>query len=263
MDTQEYVSPTVDLEPEDEKSPFDRFADVFTAPAEAFAGLAQAKRGPVILWGLLIMIVVSMFGAVLFATNDDMREAAKEKQIEQFDKMREEGKIDDKQYEQQVEMMDTMMSGTMFMIFGLVGAAFGSSLFALLIGLIVLILIRVLGRDRDPGAGFAAALAATLIAFMITNVESIITVIAMLLTGNMEFRISPVLFGAPDNDFVKFFLNLVNPFTIWFWFVLGTGIAVLARAERMKSIIAVAAVWIVGGLILTGIGTMFSSLSFG
>jgi hypothetical protein len=263
MDTQEYVSPSVDLEPEDEKSPFDRFAEVFTAPADAFAGLAQAKRGPIILWGLLIMVVASMFAAVIFSTNDEMRETAKDKQIEQFDKMRDEGKISEEQYEQQVEMMDTMMSGTMFMIWGLLGASIGSTLFALLIGLIVFILIKVLGRDGEAGTGYAAALAATLIAFMITNVESIITVVGMMLTGNMEFRLSPVIFGAPDNEWIKFFLNLINPFTIWFWFALGTGVAVLSRAERTKSIIAVAAVWIIGGLIITGIGSIFGSMSFG
>jgi hypothetical protein len=52
MEQQEYVSPSVELEPEDEKSAFDRFAEVFTAPAEAFRGLDRARRGPIILWGI-------------------------------------------------------------------------------------------------------------------------------------------------------------------------------------------------------------------
>ena len=43
MDTQEYVSPSVELEPEEQKSPFDSFVEVFTSPAEAFTGLAGAR----------------------------------------------------------------------------------------------------------------------------------------------------------------------------------------------------------------------------
>jgi hypothetical protein len=260
MDTHEYVSPSVELEPEEEKSAFDRFAEVFTSPADAFAGLGHARKAPIILWGLAVVAVVTVFAVILLSTNDDVREAAKAKQIEQLDKMHDEGKIDDKAYETQLEIMDTMMSGTGFMIFGAASGALGMALFALFIGLIVFILIRVLQRDNDPTIGYAAALCATLIAYMIQNVEGIITALGMMLSSNPQFRISPVMFGAPESAYLKYFLNLLNPFTIWFIFVLGTGVAVLARSERMKAIVAVAAVWIIGGLIITAIGTLFGTM---
>lgn len=260
METQEYVSPSVELEPDEEKSAFDRFAEVFTSPAEAFAGLGSAKRGPIILWGLIITVVVSLFSIVLFSTNETLRQTATDKQTEQLEKMRDSGKISEEQYDKQVEQMEMMSSGGVFLAIGAITGAVGTVLFALFAGLIVFILMRVLQRKGEPALNYSTALAAALIGFMIMNVESIITALAMFFTSNPEFRISPAMFGTPDNSFLTFAINLVNPFTIWLWIAMGTGIAVITRAERGKSIGMVAGAWIGVGLLLTGIGALFGSI---
>lgn len=259
MEQQDYESPSLETELDDDKSAFERFAEVFTSPSEAFSGLSAARKAPIILWGLLIALIATSFSVVLVSTNADVRDEALQEQLEKMEQARDEGKIDDEAYEQQVEMTTMMMSGAMFIIMGVVFGTIAAVALALIIGLVVYVIIRVMSRDSSNAVSYGAALAATIIAFMISNVESILTSIGIVLTSDLGFRISPTAFLNTENDYLEFALNLVNPFTLWLLFALGTGVALLAQRERTHGIAAIAGVWIAGGLIITAIGTLVSA----
>jgi hypothetical protein len=259
METQEYESPSVELEPEEEKSAFDRFAEVFTAPSEAFRGLPLAKKGPTILWGLLITALVMVFSVILLSTNDKLLDEVRDRQFTELERQKEKGKIPDKVYEQQLEILEMTTSRGAFIGFGIGGGVLVVCLMILAVAVAVAIFARMFAREGTARAGFASAMAATVIAFMISNVESLITTIGMYVTSDMGFRLSPAAFVDTENSLLKFVTGLPNPFTIWLWFALGTAIAYFSGAGRLKSTIAIAIFWILGGVIITGLGTLIST----
>jgi hypothetical protein len=203
---------------------------------------------------------VVTLSVVALSSNEAILDSIREKQTEALEKQHDKGRISDEQLEQQQEIMELTNSRGVFIGFGVAGGFFVSVLLIILTATALVILSRMLGRDNSPGMGFATAMAATAIAFMISNVESVLTTVGMFLTSDMEFRISPSAFLDIDNSILTYVVNLLNPFTIWVWFVLGTAIAMFARTDRLKATLALAGLWTVVGIAVTGIFALFGSM---
>ena len=234
MEQQEYVSPSIELEPEDDKSAFDRFGEVFTSPGEAFRGLRTARKGPIIVWGLVIAALVATFSVVITMVDPELYEKGIEMRHEQLEKAREKG-MDKEIYEQQVEALEEATPSSTAISSG-IGAFFVTPILMAVFGLISLVILKVVARDNKEGLTYGVALSVVLISSMISFVAGIIQTIVKMLTDNIHFEFSPNAFVQPENFVVSFLLGLVNPFTLWWLFAAGKGTSVVTGAPLGKSV---------------------------
>jgi hypothetical protein len=247
--------------PIDELTPFDRFAKVLTSPTEAFDGLlSSTKKKSIIIWGLLFSIVAYSFAMIIATTSDGMKKVILDKQMAQFEKMKKDGKMSDEEIDKAREMMT---QGSMTMIFGMLGIIVGTPLIWAIFGLLTFIVARILEKERNEGLVFSTAFAVTMIAGIISLIESVFSAIAILITDN-EFSFSLNQIMKSENSFLKFLFGSLNPFTIWWLIVSAIGISVIARVEKGKSIMVCTITYLVVGLGMAGLSQLFKGIfSFG
>jgi hypothetical protein len=251
MEQQEYESPSADLEPEEQKSAFDRFAEVFTSPRSAFTGLISAPKGPIITWGLVITGLIALFTVVITTSNPELYKKGVEKRRQAIERAHDSGKMKDNVYEQQIEGLDKM-GGRTGMVIGGISALIFAPIVMLILSVLVLIVLKVLQRDSADPITFSTALSLLLISSMISFVGAIIGAVLKLVTVNPAADLSPAYFVDTESLIVMFLLGVLNPFTLWWFYAIGTGISTVARAPLGKSIVVWAGVWILGGLVLFG-----------
>lgn len=252
MEQQESLPTAEDFESVDEKSPFDRFGEVFTSPREAFAGLVTSKRkGRIILAGLLIASLISAISVMLTTLTPELYEAGVEQRREKLDEAHDKGKMKDDMYKTQVDAIESM-SATTAAITGAIGAAVFTPIIMLIFALIGLVIVKVLQRDSNPAVGFSSVLSMILISSCISYVGAIITVILKVVLKSHSAELSPAAFVDTDNFVVSFLLGVLNPFTLWWFYATGVGTSMLADSTTGKSIGAWVGVWIVGGCIIMG-----------
>jgi hypothetical protein len=264
-----------DLEEYDDKGALDRFAEVFTSPSEAFEGLNRSpNRGSIIGWGLAIGAVVVLLATILVLANPEVTNAMIKKSLDKIEQRHEAGKLSDEEYDQAVKMTEASFRGEGVMamlpyVTGPIGASIGWAI----AGALVLAVASILRNDRpqrdETGAvvpdssrsvTYSTALAAYLIALMIPSLERIVYSLGMYFTGDPMFSLDPNLLVRSEDAMVKFALGLLGPLTLWWFFVLGTGISSISGCSRGKAI----AIWVAIFVVLQGgmafVGSMFGGM---
>jgi hypothetical protein len=220
----------------EQKSAFERFAEVFTSPSTAFDGLTYASnRTSIIIWGLVIGVIVNVLTVALWSASPQLVQQTRELQRAPLEKAYEEGKLTKKQFEEISEQTDESFKKP-FSAQSILGVTIGPLLGWAIAAAVVLGIGRAIGSSSEEGISYATAFSIYVIALMITFVEKVLTSVAMFLTGNIHTSLSAAALLHTDNGILRAALGFISPFTIWWLIVLGTGIAVNAHAPRGRAI---------------------------
>lgn len=245
--------------PEEEPTPLERFAMVFSAPREAFANLLGSQRlGGIIGLGILFTVIIAIFGSVANTSNPEIMRKQMDKQREKVEQRHDKGEINDKQYEETLKYLDQTPTGSSILIITLLFSLIGAPLMVLILGAIYFAVARVLQTDQDTRLTYKTGVAALCLAGIISGVATILQFIGIYVTGNPDFAIDATFFGKPDSVVLASVMHsLTNPFILWWMAVCGIGIAAIAKTSWGKATVVWALVWTCGAAFFTYIGSLF------
>lgn len=237
----------------EEPSALERFSLAITSPREAFRGLLDSERlGSIIGWGLLISMIVILFGTIAVTSNPTLMQKQMDERRAKVEKQHDDGKMSDKVYEASLQGLEHPPAQGMMLGFAIGGTIIGAPLIFLFMGLIIYAVSRVLQTEQDTRLQYSTALAMLLIASMVSNIGTLVQFVGTILTQNPKFSLDLAMIVDPSNEIVRSLLGLTNPFTLWALAVTGLGIASIARTSWAKSTITWGIILVFG---LTIIGT--------
>lgn len=246
----------------DEPSAFERFAWVFYAPSDAFAGLTYARRGPIIAWGLVILMLAALVSTMLTMARPDLVRQQIEMQIEPLREQYEAGEISKQDFERATSMMQ-QSEGAGFQVIGAIGSLISTVLISLLVAMVFLPVAKLLeggGGDTEYPIGYGVVLGVFLIASMISSLGRVIESMGIYLTENLRFALDASPLVDQSNIFAFMMLKNLGPFPIWWMIVMGIGLSVITGADRMRSILIVVGVWLGLMVIFGGLAQFMSNL---
>jgi hypothetical protein len=244
-------------EPGEQKSAFERFAEVFTSPSTAFAGLRNAtNRTSIILWGLVIGVIVNILAVALWSASPELVEQTRDLQMAPLERAYEEGKLTKKQYEEISEQTSESFKNP-FSAQSVLGFTIGPLLGWAIAAAVVLGIGRGIGSSHEEGISYSTAFSIYVIALMITFIDKVLTSVAMFLTKSIHTSLSAAALLQTDNGILRAALSLISPFTIWWLIVLGTGIAVNAHAPRGRAIALWSAFYVFITLLFAAVAQLF------
>jgi hypothetical protein len=232
---------------EEEPGVFDRFVMAITSPREAFEGLLSSERlGPIIRWGLLLAILVGLFGAVAILSSPEMIQKQMDAQRAQIEKKHDAGKMTDQQYEATMKAFDSGGPGKgLYMGFAIIGVIVFVPVAILLIGLLVYIISRILQTGQDPRLRYSTALAVVLTGTFISCIDTLVKFVGIYVTKDPQFAPDLSLVMPTDNAIAKMALSVTDPFTIWWLLVMGVGIAAISKSTWAKSVVTLVVSWLI------------------
>ena len=243
-------APQAAAPPAEKPNPFQRIIGVFTAPTETFQSVG---RRPDVTVPLIIQLVISLAIGIVMASHVDFASAQREM-------MEEQGRS-----AAQIESA-TKVGNAIGKAISYASPVLGAIAFLILSGILHLS-FRMFGGEQD----YTRAFSATVYAWFINTLQSIIMAVVMLIRGgtvgaqelptvvrtNLAFLVdvktNPVLFSIASN---------FDVFTIWYAVVLIIAFAAISRLSRGKSagiIIGLYVIKILFGAGFAGLGAMMAS----
>ena len=237
----------------------DKLVGVFTEPTKTFERMAKFPPKTVDwLLPLILLIIVAVLANFVMMSNPTIRYNVIEKNLAQvqnrLDKMVEEGKLTREQADSQLEMTRKMMEGKGV---GIVLQAVGTTVSLFLIFFIIAAVFHIFVKTFLKGEGnYSSSLVAYGLPYYILIIEIILTVIAAMITDRMFTDLSVASFAAMDkSSFLGFILSKVDIFSIWYYTILGIGLAKMHKAkETGKYIALVYVIWLGFGIIFYFLG---------
>lgn len=201
-------------------------------------------------------------------TNDEINFQVKQKQNEQlqktFDNMVESGQLTREQANQQMETAKERMAMSQGPI-GWIFQTIGIFIFGFIAFFLVVTIHFAFSRFALRGNGnFKSALVPNGLAAYISIIQVILTAIVAMSLGKLMSDLSVAsLAGIEKSTFAGWALGKLEPFSIWAYSVVSIGLAKMFRSDsKGKYFLLVFGVWILGSLLLWGIGKSVSFLSF-
>lgn len=226
----------------------DAVSGVFTEPGETFSviGKQQIKRN---YWPipLVILIVVSVLSSLLVMNDEEIASSIKEKQKktmqEQFDKLVREGKMTREEANQKIEANEKMFSGTLFIIFGLVGAFISTIIFFFLKSLIYFGALRLLKSIVN----FTTVLNVVGLAGLISCIQILVNTVLAVFTGKIAANLGPLLFLQTESFGKEVYVLLASVDLLNFWYlgVLGIGLAKVSSFKTSTTLGIVITLWLI------------------
>ena len=233
-----------------------RLTNVFVGPGEVFDEVKVSEPNTMnwLVPSILACVMGIIFSVVIFSQETilhDMREAA-EKPIQ---KNVETGKMTQQQADQAVEMVEKFMSPTIMTISGSVGSVVftfvGLFFFALLFWLMGKFVFKA-------QFGYMQAVEVNGLASMISVLGALITMLVVMMKGNLLFTPGPSLLISQFDPASKTHLMLAacNLATVWWIAVVAVGLARLSGVSFTKAAAWLFGIWVIirFGLILVGVG---------
>lgn len=265
---EEEVVETDDFEEEFELSHSDKLVGVFAEPCNMFSKVAQVSAKTVD-WivPLLVFIVVLSLSTIIMQTNPQIKYSMIEKQTEAIEKNFNEavntGRMTQEQADTQMEAIrERMESGGMAMV---IPQLVGIVIFTFIVFFVMsgfYFLVAKFGLKGD--GGYSNAMVAYGLPFYIASVQVILQVIVAMLMAKMVTDLSVTTFlGLDKSEFVGFLLSKLDLFSIWFYVVVGIGLAKMFKSENTKKyVITVIALWLGFSFIFFYLANAVPFLSF-
>ncbi len=255
-------------EDEFEFSHSDKLVGLFSEPANTFAKIAQAPT-KVIDWliPLLIVIVVSSLSTFIMMSNPQIKFDLMEKQTEAMEKTFSEyvdsGAMTQEQADAQIEKTREAMEkgGTAIMVSQIVATVvMGFIVFFIISGFYYGVTRLILKGDGT----FSNAMVAYGLPYYIIALQIVFMAIAAMLMNKMVSDLSITTFLDLDKtEFVGFLLSKLDLFTIWFYVVVGIGLAKMFKSDDTKKYIGmVLGLWFGFSLLFFYIANAVPFLSF-
>jgi len=271
MDNLEQNSDTssTPVQPEEELTHTDKMTGIFTEPSATFARIAKfpVKTIDWLMPVLLLLFVISLT-QILVMSNEEIYFQARQKQEEQlqktFDSMVEKGQMTREQADQQMESaMERMAMGR-----GPVGwilQTVSILIFGFIVFFLVVLIYFLFSKFAFKGnGGYTSALVGSGLTAYISIIQVVLAAILALAFGRLMSDLSVASFASMDKTTITgWVLGKIDPFSIWAYAVTSIGLAKMFRSDSItKYFILVFGVWILGSLLLWGIGKAVPFLSF-
>ena len=233
----------------------DAMAGVFSSPGETFTEVKRSSKKNYWLVPLLIVIVISIISSFLVMRDEELSSAIMDKQKtamkEKMDEAVKEGKMTREQADQQMEQSAKFMSGSMMMVFAMVGSFFGILLIFFLKALLYWGGMKIFKGT----ASFSDILNVIGLTGIITAIQLVIGTVLAILTGKIMVNIGPVLLFSEEAVGKNIHTLLANfdLINIWALIVTGIGLAKVSNVKTSASMIFVFGLWIVW-VLLTSFG---------
>ncbi len=237
-----------------------RLMNVFAAPGEVFEEIKS--RAPATgnwLAPALILMVAGMISSIVILSQPDIVQQIHEQQQKAFDKQVSAGKMTQAQADQAAAVAEKFSGPAALKIYGCVGAVISSfaSLFwtALWLWLIARFYLKA-------PVGYLKAVEVAGLTAMIMALAAIVKTLLIVVTGNLQAALSPLLFVKhfdPHNPLHNF-LALLDVMTFWVLAVRSIGLAKLTGATFGKTATAVFGVWLVISGLMIGFGLAMQAI---
>jgi hypothetical protein len=229
------------------------FMNVLTSPSEAFEGLAaSAPSAKLWLIPFLITLLLAVTATFVIFNVEALRTQVIEQQQKQMDKALQENKITQERYDQTVNQMEKM--GSMFVVFGSIGAVVVISLMFFLYTLLLWLIDKFILK---AGAGYTKHLELYGITSWITIFGTIISIGMMVGLGSMHAGPSAAI--AVMNEFdpsnkLHGLLAALNIFGLWQTAVVGIGLNKFSGKSLGLSMTVSFGLWAIWMVILILLG---------
>jgi len=228
----------------------DKIVGLFTEPGKTFTKMSKYPPKPVD-WiiPILLVIVVTILSQIVLMNNPVIRHAIAEKSLvkieKQFKQMVEKGQISQSKADEQLDAIrERMEKGSVLQLIGIIIGIpiITFILFFIVSGVLLLIAKYILGGEGS----YNSAMAAYGLPFYVISLQVIIMVIAALVMNKFLTGISVAdLMSADKSTFLGFVLSKLDIFSIWFYVLVGIGLAKMFKSNNSSNyIIASLSMWI-------------------
>ena len=228
----------------------DKIVGLFTEPGKTFSKMSNFPP-KTIDWiiPILIVIIVSILSQIVLMNNPVIKHEIMEKNIakieKQFKEMVEKGQISQSQANEQLDTMrDRMQQGGALQLIGIiVGIPIFTFIFFFIVSGVLLIIAKyILGGEGT----FKSVMAAYGLPYYVIALQVIIMVIAALVMNKFLTGISAAdLMSTDKSTFIGFVLGKLDIFSIWFYILVGIGLAKMFKSDNSsKYIVSTLGMWI-------------------
>jgi hypothetical protein len=229
-----------------------RLMNVVVTPGEVFDEVKAGK--PCYQNWLVPLVLATLIGAVyvfVVFSQPAVLQGLRETQQRQFQKQVTAGKMTQQQADKAAEVTEKFMTPAVMKLFGIVGAVFGNVVWLFLAALGLWLLGKLVFKG---GFSYLQTVEVSGLAMMIAILGAIISMLLVVVTGNMYMTPGPALLihdYDPANK-THLLLSSLNVMTLWYVAVLAVG---LARLSGVSS--AQAGSWLFGIWVLFKLGSVF------
>ena len=248
--------------PEEELSHSDKMIGIFTEPSSTFEKIAKfpVKTIDWLLPILLLLLVISLT-QILVMSNEEIAYQVKQKQEKSINEMVEKRVLTREQADQQIEQSEKFSKSPLGWIFQTIGIF----IFGFIIFFFVALIYFLFAKFALKGnGGFTSALVAGGLTAYISIIQIVLAAILAMAFGKLLGDISVASLASIDKATITgWLLGKVDPFSIWAYSITGIGLAKMFRSDSTtKYFIVVFGVWILGSLLLWGLGKVIPFLGF-
>jgi len=255
-------------EEEEELSHTDKLVGVLTEPKNTFSEVAKSAAKTVD-WivPLLIFIVMVSLSTILMQTNPQIKYQMVEKQMEAIEKNMSEavqtGRITQEQMDTQMESMrERIESGGAAM---LIPQVVGIVIVTFIIFFVISGYFFTVSKFGLKGEGtYKDGMVAYGLPFYIATIQIIVNLILAMLMSKIVNDTSLATFMDIDKtEFLGFIISKLDPFSIWFYIVVGIGFAKMFKSDSIgKYVGMVIGSWLVFSILFFFLGKAFPLLNF-
>jgi len=248
-----------------ELSHSDKMIGVFTEPGKMFEHTSKfpPKHKDWVIPLLILFILIGIIRSVSMM-NEEVFLEAKQQQIENIEKMMEDGTLSNEQGEQAIESIDQQMEfmrGPVGWVINIVSTAIFGFIFLFIITGIYFLFIKLLLKGEGT---YVHALVANGLVAYITIIQVILAAILTMALGSliMDTSLASIM-GTDKSTITGWLLAKINPISIWAYAVLSIGFAKMFKSESTGNYYAlVFGLWLIGGLLVFFIAKAVPFLSF-
>ncbi len=234
----------------------DKIVGVLTEPGKLFSSLSKVPV-KAIDWvlPLLFVIITAIISNYTIMTNPELKLRVMEKQMEQIEKnfqeMVDKGQLTRDQADEQLDKIDEQMNqeGSGQIIIGAVGIVITTFIiFFIIAGIFYLLASFVLGGTGN----YKASMLAYGLPQYIIAIQVIVIILSAVFMGELFKDTSIASFlGNTQEGIVGWLLHKLDPFSIWFYSVVGIAYAKMFKSENTtKYVVAILGMWIGFSLLL-------------
>lgn len=223
----------------EEISKTEAMAGVFTSPTDTFNSIAATPKKNYWLMPVLVCIALGMISTFLFMGDAELTSKTMDKQREavrkQFDEKVKDGSMTREQADQSLEQSEKFMdpNSVFFKLMGYAGTIVGPFIVLLILSLLYFIILKIMKIAPD----FINIMNVVGLAMLITGLGNLIGVVISILKGELtgaglglafsEATVGPKVYGL---------ITKIDIFNIWYYVVVGLGLAAITKMEKSKAI---------------------------
>ena len=237
----------------------DALAGVFTEPGTTFSEVKVSTRSTYWVWPIIILAVISAFASYIVMNDEELSSEIKKMQMdavkERVEKAVKSGDMTREQADQRIEATKKMSGGTLFVVFGTVGALFSVFIFYFLKTFAFWGAFKIFKGSST----FVNMMNVLGLASIISSVQTIVNTVLEVLTGRLFVNLGLVLMFTEEQlgkNMFKFITNF-DLITLWYLAVIAVGSAKISGLKSSVTFPVVYGLWIIWVFLTSFVITSF------